>query len=230
VTGAPLAASGTVATMTALAATEASTLISQGYTVAVVDTAANIQKLTTTQIAALSARHVTQISASDTSVLLSPVLVSALESAGVKLSAPPGDTVAISGTAANLEALTASQISGLPALGAAELVSTNANVSYTSAQTAAILASGLTVSAVGSYTVTENFANGNYSVYRSGQLIQQESVNPDGSYDIAYFGVTGQAYSSYEAIYNTAARRWWRTPKRTSVDQAISFSMQTRSR
>ena len=72
VTGAPVTASGTVATMTALATTEASTLFGQGYTLAVLDTAANIQKLTTTQIAALSARHVTEINASNTSVLLCP--------------------------------------------------------------------------------------------------------------------------------------------------------------
>ena len=74
VTGAPVIASGTVAAMTALATTEASTLVGQGYILAVLDTAANIQKLTTTQIAALSARHVTQIKASDTTVLLTPAL------------------------------------------------------------------------------------------------------------------------------------------------------------
>ena len=133
VTGAPVTASGTVATMTALATTEASTLVGQGYILAVLDTAANIRAMTTTQIAALSARHVTQINASDTTVLLSPLQVAALEAAGVKVSAPPGDTVLISGTAANLEALTASQISGLTAIGASGLVTTNANVSYTCA-------------------------------------------------------------------------------------------------
>jgi hypothetical protein len=106
-----------------------------------------------------------------------------------------------------LVTLTASQISGLPAIGVTGLVSTNANVSYTSDQTAAILSSGLSVSAAGSYTVTENFANVNYLIYQYGQLIQQKSVNPDGSYDIAYFNVTGQTYSSYENIYNTASAR-----------------------
>ena len=125
----------------------------------------------------------------------------------MKVSAPPGDTVVISGIAANLEALTASEIGGLSALGATGLVSTNANVSYSSTQSAAILSSRLSVSAAGSYTVTENFANGNYSVYQGGQLIRQKSVSSsnDGSYDIAYFNVTGETYSSYEDIYNTAA-------------------------
>ena len=205
VTGAPVTASGTVAAMAALATTEASTLVGQGYILAVLDTAADIRAMTVAQINALSARHVTQINASDTTVLLSPLQVAALEAGAMKVSPPPGDTVLISGIAANLEALTASQIGGLPAIGVTGLVSTNANVSYTSAQTAAILSSGLNVSASGSYTVTENFANGNYSVYQGGQLIRQKSVNGDGSYDIAYFDVTGQTYSSYEAIYNSAA-------------------------
>ena len=100
--------------------------------------------------------------------------------------------------------MTASQIDGLAAIGVTGLVSDNANVSYTPTQTAAILSSGLTVSAPASDTVTENFANGDYSVYQGGQLIQQQTVNPDGSYDVAYFGVTGKAYSSYEDIYNSA--------------------------
>ena len=43
VTGAPVTASGTVAAMTALATTEASTLVGQGYILAVLDTAANIR-------------------------------------------------------------------------------------------------------------------------------------------------------------------------------------------
>ncbi len=92
----------------------------------------------------------------------------------------------------------------MTAIGVTGLVSTSANVSYTSDQTAAILSSGLSVSASGSFTVTENFANGNYSVYQGGQLIQQQSVNPDGSYDVAYLDVTGKTYSSYENIFNSA--------------------------
>ena len=148
----------------------------------------------------------------------------------MKVSAPAGDTVVISGIAANLEALTASQISGLPAIGATGLESTNANVSYTSAQTAAILSSGLNVSAAGLYTVTENFANGNYSVYQSGQLIRQKSVNTDGNYDIAYFDVTGQTYSSYEDyLQHRRGGRGGRPKQRGWIGQS-AFSMQTRSR
>jgi len=169
------------------------------------DVAANIATLTATQIAGLTALHVTQIQATDTTAKLTVAQALALESAKIPVAAPAGSLVEVSDTAANLEALTASETSGLTAIGVTGLVSTNANVSYSSTQTAAILSSALNVSAAGSYTVTENFANGNYSVYQAGQLIRQKSVNSDLSYDIAYFGVTGQTYSSYEDIYNTAA-------------------------
>jgi len=93
------------------------------------------------------------------------------------------------------------------AIGVSGLNSTNANVSYTAAQTAAIIAGGLGVSAAETYTVTENFSNGDDLVYQSGLLVQQKTVNADGSYDIAYTNVTGQSYGSDEAIYNDAGTK-----------------------
>ena len=108
----------------------------------------------------------------------------------------------MSDTAGNLQKLTAAQISGLPAIGVSELYSTNANANYSVAQTTAILSSGLTVAAMGSDTVTENFANGDYSVFENGSLITQKSVTADGSYDIAHFNVSGLGYSSYEDVYS----------------------------
>ena len=176
-----------------------------GDSVALLDAAANIEALTATQIASLaSTLHVTQIEASDASLAVTSAQAVAFETAHITLSAPIGDSVGVSDTAAHLEALTAAQIAALTGIGVGSLYSTNANVSYTATQTAAILASGLSVTAAGSDTVTENFANGDYSVYESGALIQQKSINADGSYDIAYFDVTGLGYSSYEKLYNTA--------------------------
>jgi len=171
------------------------------------DTAAHIDGLTAAQIADLSALHVTKISASDTSVALSVAQAVALEGADISVGAPTGSNVTLSDTAAHLETLTAAQITALPGLGVDELYSTNANVSYTAAQTSAILSRGLEVAATGSDTVTENFANGDDLVYSNGLLIQQKTVNADGSYDIAYANVTGQTYSSYENIYNSAGTR-----------------------
>ena len=178
-----------------------------GDSVAIVDTAADIEALTTGEIASLASLHVSSVEASVASLTVSAAQAAAFGSAHIALSAPAADSVAVFDTAAHLEALTATQIAALPATGVDDLFSTNANVSYTAAQTAAILSSGLGVTAAGSDTVTENFSNGNYSVYQGGALIQQKLVNPDGDYDIAYFDVSGLGYSSYEDIYNTAGAK-----------------------
>jgi hypothetical protein len=185
VTGAPVVVSGTAAAMEALSTAEASTLVGEGYTLAILDTAANIRAMTVAEIKAVSALGVTQIAASDMTMLLRVAQVAALEAGGIVVSAPSGDSVVISGTAAHLESLTATEIGGLAAIGVTGLVSTNANVSYSPTQTAAILSSGLNVSALGAHTVTENFA--------------------DGAYSVAHFNMIGRTYSSYEDIYNSAA-------------------------
>ncbi len=175
-----------------------------GASSAIVDTAADIETLTTTQITSLSTLHVTQVSASDRTLALTVAQATAFESAGVVISAPTGSFVEVSDTAAHLQALTAAQIAALPGMGASELYASSGNVSYTAAQTSAILAAGLTVAAAGSDTVTENFANGAYSTYEQGELTVEKSVNADGSYDIADFNILGQSYTSYENVYNSS--------------------------
>ncbi len=230
VDGAPVAATGTVATMAILAQIVTSLLESQGYTLAVSDTAANIRALTQAQINNLSARGVLLIESNDTSVALSAKLAESLEAAHMTVTAPTGlsvmlkadkasidslstttiaglpalgvtsivstngpvdisvaqalaleganlrirgpkghhVTVTVSDTAAKLEGLTASQIDGLTAIGVTGLVSTNADVSYTSAQTAAILKNDINVSASGSFTVTEHATQNETFVYGPG--------------------------------------------------------------
>ena len=161
--------------------------------------------MTLSRISGLTTIGVSGIEVSSAANLkLSVAQAQALETCGLEATPQSGYSVTASDSAANLEALTASQISGLTAIGVSGLTSTDVNVSYSPTQTAAILSSGLSVSAPGSDTVTENFANGNSSVYRGGQLIQQETINADGSYDIAYLNVTGKTYSSYEDIFNSA--------------------------
>ena len=126
----------------------------------IVDTAANIQSLTTTQIPELSRLHVTQITSSDTNVSLTVAQAEALETAGIPVAAPTGRHVTVSDTAAHVQALTSAQITGLPAIGVTGLNSSNANVAYSSSQTSALLAANLSLSASGTYTVSETFTNG----------------------------------------------------------------------
>jgi hypothetical protein len=57
----------------------------------------------------------------------------------------------------------------------------------------------------GNVLATESFTtNGGYSITVGGVLTQQKAVNADGSYDIVYSGITGQAYTSYQNDYNSA--------------------------
>ncbi len=150
----------TVAQATALETAGVSLSPPAGGADAIVDTAAHIQALTAAQIASLAALHVTQISASDTSLGVTVAQAAALETAGMPLSAPAGLQVNISDTAAHIQALTVAQISALPAIGITGLASTNANVTYNASQTSAIVAAGLDLSAAGTHTVGETFSNG----------------------------------------------------------------------
>ena len=191
-----------VAQAQALETAKVSLLIPTGDTAIIIDTAADLQKFTSAQIASLSTLHVSAVDASDANLALTTAQAVAFESAHIALSAPTNSVIEVSDTAAHLQALTAAQIAALPGVGVDELYSPSANVSYTSAQTAAILSGDILVGAASAYTVTENFANGNYSVFKGGALTQQKAVNADTSYDIAYLAVTGKAYSSYEDIYS----------------------------
>ena len=124
VTGAPVIASGTVAAMTALSTTEASSLVGQGYTLAVLDAAANIRKISATQIVALSARDVLLLEASDTNVALSVAEAQSLEGANMTVEAPSGFDVTLTTTAANISALSTTTIAGC----LSDIVSTNGPV------------------------------------------------------------------------------------------------------
>ncbi len=122
---------------------------------------ASIETLSTTTIAGLPALGVTSVVSTNGPVGISVAQALALEDANLKIRGPKRDhvTVTVSDAAANLESLTPSRIDGLTAIGVTGLVSTNANVSYTSAQTAAILKNDINVSATGSHTVTEHATN-----------------------------------------------------------------------
>ena len=128
VTGAPVIATGTVATMAILAKIVTSLLVSQGYTLAVLDTAANIEGLTLAQINNLSVRGVLLLEASDTSVALSANLALSLEAADMTVTAPSGSEVTLTAPKASVSALSTTTIAGLPALGVSGIVSTNGSV------------------------------------------------------------------------------------------------------
>jgi len=145
VTGAPVIATGTVSTMAILAKIVTSLLVGQGYTLAVLDTAANIEALTIAQINNLSARDVLLLQASDTNVALQADLAALLEAANMTVTAPSGSNVTLADTRANLNAMSATTIAGLPALGVSGIVSTTGPVTISVAQALALEGANLEI-------------------------------------------------------------------------------------
>ena len=113
----------------------------------------------------------TQIAATEVGVSLTTAQATALESAQIAVSAPSGASVQLSGTAAQVQALSAAQFQGLSAIGVTSLVSTNASVKFTVAQTNAFETAGLVAHvavAGGTVTVSDTGANiGTLSTSRS---------------------------------------------------------------
>jgi beta-glucanase (GH16 family) len=204
IAGARVTVTGSVNAISALSTSQTAAYVGQGYSLAIVDTAANIHALNKTQLQALAQRNVTSVAASNGGVTLTTAEAGLLAIAKIHLTAPAGDQVVVADTAAKLQALQTSLVALLPTIGVNELYSTNANVSYTAEQTAAIISAGLSLAARGSDTVTENFANGDYSVFTKGVLSSQKSVNGNGSYDIAAFNVAGRSCPSDDTNYNAA--------------------------
>ena len=171
VTGGVVTVAATLTSLLALSPAQAAALVASGDVLSALDTAANIETLTATQIASLGTLHVTKIAASDTSVSLTTAQVPALESAHIAVSAPSGASVQLSGTAAQLQVLTATQIQGLSAIGVASLVSSNASIKFTVAQTDALETAGVvTHVAVAGGTVTVSDTGTNIATLSASQI------------------------------------------------------------
>ena len=145
VTGGPVTVAGTIAAVLALTVAQASAYVSESYAVAAQDTAANIDAVTSTQIANLAARHAQSVASLNGSLAITEADAAALETGGIIVSVPSGSTAIVSDTAGNLQKLTAAQISGLPAIGFAGIASTNASVTLSAAQALALEALGWTI-------------------------------------------------------------------------------------
>src|SRR6185437_15190371 len=138
----------------------------------ILDTAANIQKLTATQIAGLGNLHVAQITASDASLALTVAQAAALETAGIRVAVPAGSTLTVTDTSANLRAMAAGVIAGLPALGVSDIVSTNGSVSIGVAQAIALENAHLRINGPGgaAVAVTMSDTGANIATVTAGQM------------------------------------------------------------
>ncbi len=159
------------------------------------DSAANIEALTAAQIASLETIPVDQIAAIDSSVSLSVAQIVALEAGNVLVTVPPGDTVTLVDTVANLESLTPSQLSGLAAIGVttATVEDTAASLlSLTGADTNALAAVNAALGGSGqpSYVVVDTAENvlPNFNALNSDAAISAidvtDSFNPTSALSI----------------------------------------------
>jgi autotransporter passenger strand-loop-strand repeat protein len=154
-TGDTVTIADTVANIDALTAAQFAALSSIGVSaVTVADTAADIEALTPGQISTLASVGVSTITASDASVQLTVAQAEALEGTPLVVAAPTGDTVTIADTAANIESLTAPEITPLPATGVSAVVATDASVQFTVAQALAFEGASVAVTAPAGDTVT----------------------------------------------------------------------------
>jgi hypothetical protein len=156
-------------------------------------------------ISYLPSLSVTKMMATDGGLSLTAGEVGAYEAAGVTLAAPAGTQVTLMDNASVINAFTPAQIAAAAAYGVTQLHGRFGNINLSVADTAAVLAAGLSVVEDGAGTVTENFADGGYKVYSQGALIAQKSLNADGSYDVANYAVTGQSYTSVEDVFTAGS-------------------------
>ena len=152
----------TIAALLALTAAQGTTLTGAGYKLTAADTAANIQKLTAANVATLLANHVTALTANNNAnVALSLTLATALEGAGILVSAPTGKTVTLTDTSANLNsaAFSTTVIQTLKSIGVAGIASSNgAAVTLNVAKSAALATAGLKITGA-NVTATDTAAN-----------------------------------------------------------------------
>ena len=133
-----------------------------GGPVSVVDTAANIESMSATQLGALQSIGVTAITATSGSVALTVAQAEEIASDEIGVTVPQGGTVTVSDTAANIDAFLASSTYWIGAVaqfdGVSGIVSTDGSVAVTAAAAAALeytsIATTITVSAPTSDTVT----------------------------------------------------------------------------
>ncbi|MGO9756713.1 MAG: beta strand repeat-containing protein [Roseiarcus sp.] len=118
-----------------------------GGKITISDAASSVALLTVQQISGLPAIGVSAISATGASLTLSVAQAVALETAGVTLSAPGGNVVTIADEAANINALTASEIAGLKALHVSAIASADTGATLDVAQADALEAAKVTLSA-----------------------------------------------------------------------------------
>ncbi|HEY2069725.1 MAG TPA: hypothetical protein VGG48_09250 [Rhizomicrobium sp.] len=145
------------------------THLTAGDFVTVVDTGADIATYTTGEIQALAANNIDKVSASDVSVTLNISQLNQFSTSNVQLDQT--NTITLSDTAANIQALTATQLTSYVTEGVDIFSSTSGSLSMSKAQVAAVLATAADFAAGNTVTLSDTGANiGALTAVQFGQL------------------------------------------------------------
>jgi hypothetical protein len=158
------------------------------YSITVEDSVADVAGLIAqapVELDALSADKVTRIATTGGGSTLTVAEALALEGAGIGLAAAEGYSDILVDTAAHLKTLTPAEIAALTSLWVTQLQATDVDVSFTAAQLRALGAAGI--------TLRQPFAGGSYEII---------TLEANGFiHDIAYAGVVGAQYTSFDVVY-----------------------------
>ncbi|WP_137156340.1 calcium-binding protein [Rhizobium sp. FKL33] len=158
-------------------------------TITVADTAENLAALTTTTIASLATLGVTSLDASDDAVTLTVAQAEALIAAGIDFD--DSDTVTISDTAENIEAMDVDDITALATLGISEIKASDEAPALSLAQ----------INALADVHISTSYASGAYAAASSSETLIG-STTSNGNTDLT--ALTGGGYAVSWTAYNTS--------------------------
>ncbi len=160
-----------VAQAVALETAAVTLTVPTGDVAVIADTAADIESFTSAQIADLSTLHVTQLQATDATATLNVAQTLASETAKVTPSAPAGDSVLVVDTAANIEALTTTQIASLSSSWrVGKVSSSDTNIAVTAAQVVAFESANIELGAPSGSTVSVSDTASNLQFMTTAQI------------------------------------------------------------
>ena len=148
------------------------------------------------QLGTLKTEGITALEFTNASLTVTAAQALNLESAGIKLAVPSGQHGIISDSGAALAALSTDQIAGLARIGITELTATS-NVSFSVAETNALLGGGFTIAATAGHSVTEYSASGyDTRTFSGGTFNGTQYASCDIAYNAAKQHVSETLYDS----------------------------------
>jgi Ca2+-binding RTX toxin-like protein len=166
--------------------------LTAGDYVTVSDTGANIAALSPTDLAALATHHVDAVNASDDAITLSISQLDAFHTAGVALTA--GDTITLSDTEANIEALTGTQLAAYVTQGVDVFSASGGTLHLTASQVTNVVDNGASFASGNTVSLVDTGANI--------QALTATQIGNLGSHGVDHIDASDNSFSLSVAQYS----------------------------